>query len=59
MAGKIVPEASITVSLLGKNLDAAGIIAESKIAIDSFVNNIKQLQDSDITTMNFPDQSLP
>jgi hypothetical protein len=45
MAGKIVPEASITVSLLGKNLDAAGIIAESKIAIDSFVNDIKQLQD--------------
>jgi hypothetical protein len=50
MAGKIVPEASITVSLLGKNLDAAGIVAEPEIAgeiqaaIDSFVNAIQQLQ---------------
>jgi chromate reductase, NAD(P)H dehydrogenase (quinone) len=32
MAGRIVPEASITVSLLGKNLDAGGIIANSKIS---------------------------
>jgi chromate reductase, NAD(P)H dehydrogenase (quinone) len=51
MAGKIVPEASITVSLLGKNLDAAGIVAEPEIAgeiqaaIDSFINAIQQLQD--------------
>jgi chromate reductase, NAD(P)H dehydrogenase (quinone) len=28
MAGQIVPEASITLALLGKNLDAAGIIAD-------------------------------
>jgi chromate reductase, NAD(P)H dehydrogenase (quinone) len=32
MAGRIVPEASITVSLLGKNLDAAGIAADIEIA---------------------------
>jgi NAD(P)H-dependent FMN reductase len=32
MAGRIVPEASITISLLGKNLDAGGIIANSKIS---------------------------
>lgn len=32
MAGRIVPEACITVSLLGKNLDAAGILAESEIS---------------------------
>jgi chromate reductase, NAD(P)H dehydrogenase (quinone) len=32
MAGQIVPEASITVSLLGKNLDAAGIIADSEMS---------------------------
>jgi chromate reductase, NAD(P)H dehydrogenase (quinone) len=51
MAGKIVPEASITVSLLGKNLDAAGIVAEPEVAaeiqaaIGSFVDTIQQLQD--------------
>jgi chromate reductase, NAD(P)H dehydrogenase (quinone) len=49
MAGRIVPEASITVSLLGKNLDAAGIIADSKIsdevqtAITTFATAINQL----------------
>ncbi|MBD2110274.1 MULTISPECIES: NADPH-dependent FMN reductase [Cyanophyceae] len=32
MAGRIVPEACITVSLLGKNLDVAGILAEPEIA---------------------------
>jgi chromate reductase, NAD(P)H dehydrogenase (quinone) len=47
MAGRIVPEASITVSLLGKNLDAAGIIADPEIsgklqsAINSFVDAIE------------------
>jgi chromate reductase, NAD(P)H dehydrogenase (quinone) len=51
MAGKILPEASITVSLLGKNLDAAGIVAEPEVAaeiqaaIGSFVDTIQQLQD--------------
>jgi NAD(P)H-dependent FMN reductase len=32
MAGRMVPEASITIPLLGKNLDAAGIIADAEIA---------------------------
>ncbi|MEP0928732.1 MULTISPECIES: NADPH-dependent FMN reductase [Cyanophyceae] len=32
MAGRIVPEACITVSLLGKNLDAAGILTEPEIS---------------------------
>ncbi|MGV0029248.1 NADPH-dependent FMN reductase [Phormidesmis priestleyi] len=32
MAGRMVPEASITVSLLGKNLDAAGIVADPEIS---------------------------
>ncbi len=32
MAGRIVPEASITVSLLGRNLDAAGIVADLEIS---------------------------
>jgi chromate reductase, NAD(P)H dehydrogenase (quinone) len=47
MAGRIVPEASITVSLLGQNLDAAGIVAHPEIsgelqaAIISFVNAIE------------------
>ena len=51
MAGKIVPEASITVPLLGKNLDAAGIVAEPEIAgaiqtaIANLVNAIQHLQD--------------
>jgi chromate reductase, NAD(P)H dehydrogenase (quinone) len=32
MAGRIIPEASITVGLLGRHLDAAGIAAEPDIA---------------------------
>jgi chromate reductase, NAD(P)H dehydrogenase (quinone) len=50
MAGRIVPEASITVSLLGKKLDAAGIVADQEIsdeletAIVSFANTIEQFQ---------------
>jgi chromate reductase, NAD(P)H dehydrogenase (quinone) len=49
MAGRIVPEASITVSLLGKNLDAAGIVANPEIAAEletailSFAHAIKNL----------------
>ncbi len=48
MAGRIVPEASITVSLLGKNLDVAGIVADPAIsgelqaAIILFADAIKQ-----------------
>jgi chromate reductase, NAD(P)H dehydrogenase (quinone) len=48
MAGRIIPEASITIPLLGKNPDAAGIVADPEIseelqsAIISFVNVIKQ-----------------
>lgn len=47
MAGRIVPEASITISLLGKNLDTAGIVADSEIssevkaAIVAFVTAIE------------------
>jgi chromate reductase, NAD(P)H dehydrogenase (quinone) len=50
MSGRIVPEASITVSLLGKKLDAAGIVADPEIsdeletAIISFANAIEQFQ---------------
>ena len=50
MAGRIVPKASIAISLLGKNLDAAGIVADSEIsdeletAIISFANAIEQFQ---------------
>lgn len=50
MAGRIVPEASITVSLLGKNLDAAGIVANSEIsgelqaAIIAFAITIEQFR---------------
>ncbi len=46
MAGRIVPEASLTISLLGKNLDAAGIVAnpeisaELKAAMIAFTNAI-------------------
>lgn len=46
MSGQIVPEASITLALLGKNLDADGIIADPelsgdlKTAIISFANTI-------------------
>ncbi len=49
MAGRIVPEASITVSLLAKNIDADGIIADKNIssqvqtAIVAFANAIEQL----------------
>lgn len=49
MAGRIVPEASITVSLLGKNLDATGIVDDSEIsselqaAIVAFATAIEQL----------------
>lgn len=48
MAGRIVPEACVTISLLGKNLDAAGIIANSEIsgeleaAIAAFTKAIEQ-----------------
>jgi chromate reductase, NAD(P)H dehydrogenase (quinone) len=48
MAGRIVPEASITISLLGRNLDTAGIVADSEIssevkaAIVAFVTAIEQ-----------------
>jgi chromate reductase, NAD(P)H dehydrogenase (quinone) len=50
MAGRIAPEVSITVSLLGKNLDADGIVADPEIsheletAIISFANAIEQFQ---------------
>jgi chromate reductase, NAD(P)H dehydrogenase (quinone) len=49
MSGRIVPEASITVALLGKNLDAARILLDSEIsgelqaAIESFAHAIKRL----------------
>jgi hypothetical protein len=48
MAGRIVPEASISLSLLGKNLDAAGIVADPVIseelqaAMIAFANAIQQ-----------------
>jgi hypothetical protein len=50
MAGRIIPEASITVSLLGKNLNAAEIMADPEIsgelqsAIISFAKTIEQFQ---------------
>ncbi len=50
MAGRIVPEASITVALLGKQLDATGIMAdpgisgELKSAMISFASAIEQFQ---------------
>ncbi len=50
MAGRIVPEASLTVSLLSRHLDAAGIIADPEIAgelqaaIILFANAIEQCQ---------------
>ncbi|MDF5718221.1 MAG: NAD(P)H-dependent oxidoreductase [Rhizonema sp. NSF051] len=34
IAGRIVPEASLTISLLGKNLDVAGIVANSEISAE-------------------------
>jgi chromate reductase, NAD(P)H dehydrogenase (quinone) len=48
MAGRIIPEASITVSLLGRNLDATGIVNEPEIsrqvktAIDTLAIAIEQ-----------------
>ncbi|MCC3471233.1 MULTISPECIES: NADPH-dependent FMN reductase [unclassified Microcoleus] len=57
MAGRVVPEASITVSLLGKKLDAAQIVADSEMsselqsAISVFANAILQLMNhKQITT---------
>lgn len=50
MAGRIVPEASITVSLLGKNLDATGIVDDTEIsselqaAIVAFATAIEQFR---------------
>lgn len=50
MSGRIVSEASITVALLGKNLDAAEIMADPEIsrelqsAIISFADAIEQFQ---------------
>jgi len=50
MAGRIVPEASLTVSLLGRNVDAAGIVANPEISAElqaamiSFANAIKLFQ---------------
>lgn len=50
MTGRIVPEAAITVSLLGKKMDVAGIVADQEISgelrakIVSFTNAIKQFQ---------------
>jgi NAD(P)H-dependent FMN reductase len=50
MSGRIVPEASITVPLLGKNLDAAGIASHPEIsralqaAIVAFVSKIERWQ---------------
>ena len=50
MAGQLIPEASITVSLLGKNLDATGIVTDSEVssevqsAIAAFVAAIEQLR---------------
>jgi chromate reductase, NAD(P)H dehydrogenase (quinone) len=32
MSGRMVPDASITVPLLGRNLDAAGIVADAELA---------------------------
>ena len=48
MAGRVVPDAAITVSLLGRKLDAEGIVndaeisRELKVAIASFIAAIKQ-----------------
>jgi chromate reductase len=48
MAGQIVPQACVTISLLGKNLDAAGIIANPELsgklsaAIAAFTKAIEQ-----------------
>ncbi|WP_341528120.1 NADPH-dependent FMN reductase [Nostoc sp. UHCC 0302] len=50
MSGRIVPEASITVPLLGKNLDAVGIASHPEIsralqaAIVAFVSEIERRQ---------------
>ncbi len=48
MSGRIVPEAGITIALLGKNLSTSGIIADSEMskeiqaAIISFINVLNQ-----------------
>ncbi|MBD2077526.1 hypothetical protein H6F86_27320 [Phormidium sp. FACHB-592] len=50
MTGRIVSEASITISLLGRNLDAYGIVTDPEFlaalqaAIATFVNAIQQGQ---------------
>jgi chromate reductase, NAD(P)H dehydrogenase (quinone) len=50
MSGRIVPEASIAVPLLGRKLDAAGIMADPEIsrelqtAISAFASEIDQFQ---------------
>jgi chromate reductase, NAD(P)H dehydrogenase (quinone) len=49
MSGRLVPEASITVSLLGKNLDSAGIVADAgmsvlQAAIEAFAIAIEQMR---------------
>jgi chromate reductase, NAD(P)H dehydrogenase (quinone) len=52
MSGQIVPEASITLALLGKKLDAAGMIADPalsgdlKTAIIAFANAINPMWDA-------------
>jgi chromate reductase, NAD(P)H dehydrogenase (quinone) len=54
MAGRIVSEASLTIPLLGKNLDAAGIAAapeissQIKAAIDAFAIAIEQFRSNEI-----------
>jgi chromate reductase, NAD(P)H dehydrogenase (quinone) len=52
MSGQIVPKASITLALLGKNLDADGILSDPKLsgdlktAIIAFANAIKPTWDT-------------
>ena len=54
MAGRVVPEASITVSLLGKKPDAAGIVADSEVsrelhaAIVVFAKAIEQFRAKEV-----------
>ena len=55
MAGRVVPEASIAVSLLGKKLDAAGIVADPEMAqelhsaIVAFANAIEQFRAKEVS----------
>ena len=55
MAGRFVPEASITVSLLGKKLDAAGIVADAEVAhqlhsaIVAFANAVEQFRAKEVS----------